>query len=122
MQRGGQPGAALVTSWDMRTSLSESEAKAWACEAGAAAARSAQPSVFVVFFHDGPIGGSSTTCPSPGSAGFDDWGFEVVKTSGFLLAHGAHFIYTADDASNPSADADFPGVMFPLPGPGVAAR
>ena len=68
---------------------------------------------------DGSIGGSSSKCPRSGLPGFDDWGFEVVKTSGFLLAHGAHFVYTADDAYNPSADAAFPGMIWPLPGPGA---
>ena len=60
--------------------------------------------------------------PHSGQMGFDDWGFELVKTSGFLLSHGAHFVYTADDAYNPSADPNFPGMVFPLPGPGMFAE
>jgi len=119
-QRGGAEGAALVATWDLRTSLTEQEAKAWASEA--AKDDRARPSVFVVFFHDGSIGGSSTTCPQSGMPGFDDWGFEVVKAAGFLLAHGAHFVYTADDAFNPSADPVYPGMIFPLPGPGMFAE
>ena len=115
-RRGGAEGAALVATWDLRTSLTEEEAKGWASEA--AKDDRASPSVFVVFFHDGSIGGSSTTCPQSGMPGFDDWGFEVVKAAGFLLAHGAHFVYTADDAFNPSADPEYPGMIFPLPGPG----
>lgn len=118
--RGGEEGAALVATWELRTSLSEAEAKRWACEA--TTSLKVKPTVYVVFFHDGSIGGSSVYCPKSGTQGFDDWGFEVVKTSGFLLAHGAHFVYTADDAYNPSADPAFPGMIFPLPGPGMFAE
>jgi len=38
------------------------------------------------------------------------------------LAHGAQFVYTADDAYNPSVDPRHPGVIFPLPGPGMFAE
>ena len=38
------------------------------------------------------------------------------------MAHaGAQMVHTADDAFNPSLDPDFPGVLFPLPGPGMFA-
>lgn len=133
--RGGSAGAALVATWELRTSLTEHEAKTWASEAakvkggvehgpcGKVASSKPQPSVFVVFFHDGSIGpGSASKCPSSGLPGFDDWGFEVVKAAGFLLSHGAHFVYTADDAFNPSCDKEFPGMVFPLPGPGMFAE
>ena len=119
-RRSGAEGAALVATWDLRTSLTEKEAKAWASEAAKDTRES--PSAFVVFFHDGSIGGSSTTCPQSGMPGFDDWGFEVVKAAGFLLGHGAHLVYTADDAFNPSADPMYPGMVFPLPGPGEWIR
>ena len=54
--------------------------------------------------------------------GFSDWSFEVVKAASLLLSHGAQFTYTADDAFNPSVDPNHPGMMFPLPGPGMFAE
>ena len=32
---------------------------------------------------------------------------------------GADFIYTAEDSCNPSIDARYPGMTFPMPGPGM---
>ena len=60
--------------------------------------------------------------PPPPAEGFSDWGFEMVKAAGALLSHGAQFVYTADDAFNPSTDPKHPGMMFPLPGPGMFAE
>ena len=57
-----------------------------------------------------------------GGRGFSDWSFEVVKAASLLLSHGAQFAYTADDAYNPSVDPRHPGMMFPLPGPGMFAE
>ena len=39
-----------------------------------------------------------------------------------MLSHGAEFVYTADDAFNPSIDRDFHGYVFPMPGPGMFAE
>jgi len=152
--RGGAAGAARFATWDIRTALSDDEAKEWAA---CAACSKKTKLVWVAFFTDGEISGhaplSSTTTPTTpttpsstaaaaaaaafgaaagaadGSLGaakpheaFSDWGFEVIKTAGFLLSHGAQFIHTADDAYNPSADPKHPGMMFPLPGPGMFAE
>ena len=38
-----------------------------------------------------------------------------------MLSHGAELIVTAEDAFNPSLDPDYPGSVFPLPGPGMFA-
>ena len=67
---------------------------------------------------DGSIGGQADAAHGEG---FRDWGFEVVKIASFLLSHGAQFVYTADDAYNPSVDPRHPGLVFPLPGPGMFA-
>jgi hypothetical protein len=56
-----------------------------------------------------------------GEPSFQDWSFEVIKIAGFLLSHGAQLVYTADDAYNPSIDSKHPGLVFPLPGPGMFA-
>ena len=146
--RGGAAGAARFATWDIRTELSDDEAKEWAA---AAACSKLTKLVWVAFFTDGEIsGGAPPPTPeppppapaapppktpataawapterlgaAPPSEGFRDWGFEVIKTAGFLLSHGAQFIHTADDAYNPSADAKHPGMMFPLPGPGMFAE
>ena len=69
---------------------------------------------------DGGLGGLIDE--TSGERGFDDWGFEVIKYAGFLLSHGAQFVYTADDAFNPSVDPKHPGLVFPLPGPGMFAN
>ena len=39
-----------------------------------------------------------------------------------LCVAGAMFVYTADDAFNPSVDPMHPGAVFPLPGPGMFAE
>ena len=113
--RGGAAGGALVATWDLRTRLDEEEAKVWAARAALS-----QGHVWVCFFHDGGLAGSVIDEPS-GRPGFADWSFEVIKYAGFLLAHGAHLVYTADDAFNPSFDAAHPGLVFPEPGPGMFA-
>lgn len=68
-----------------------------------------------------PGPGAGLIDETSGQPGFADWGFEVIKFAGFLLSHGAHFLYTADDAFNPSIDPEHPGLVFPLPGPGMYA-
>ncbi|EOD25403.1 hypothetical protein EMIHUDRAFT_460753 [Emiliania huxleyi CCMP1516] len=52
LSRGGAEGAALVGTWDVRTSLSAGEAKAWAAHQ-ALCRHTASKAVWVVFFHDG---------------------------------------------------------------------
>lgn len=59
--------------------------------------------------------------PGTGQSSFCDWGFDVVKIAGLLVTNGAQFAYTADDAFNPSVDSKHPGIVFPLPGPGMFA-
>ena len=97
--------AELVSSWDLRTHLSDATAREWA-----AAAAAGRP-VYVVLFSDGSI--SSITDPSTGEVGFADWSYDVIKKTSFVLSHGAYLIATAEDAFNPSSD------NMPLPGPGM---
>ena len=78
----------LSSSWDVRTYLSESEAKEWAAAAavegalanddgGSGSDEAHRCGVFVVLFSDGDI--SSCTDPNTGEAGFADWSFDVIK-------------------------------------------
>ena len=97
--------AELVSSWSLRTHLTDDKAREWA-----AAAAAGRP-VFVVLFSDGSI--SAMTDPSTGERGFADWSYDVIKKTSFVLAHGAKLIATAEDAFNPSTDG------MPLPGPGM---
>mmetsp|Transcript_14898 Transcript_14898/g.34694 ORF Transcript_14898/g.34694 Transcript_14898/m.34694 type:complete len:906 (+) Transcript_14898:114-2831(+) len=106
----------LVRTWVLRTHLTESEAKGWATKATISCATKA---VCVALFIDGNI--AQNVDPTTGEAGFTDWSFDVVKKASYLLMHGACFVYTADDAFNPSADPEFPDMVWPLPGPGMFA-
>lgn len=106
----------LVRSWTVRTSLSEAEAKRWAARATCAGAEHA---VSVALFLDGNL--ASSVDPTTGEAGYTDWSFDMVKKASYLLMHGASFIYTADDAFNPSVDPEYPDMVWPLPGPGMFA-
>ena len=108
--RGGKVGAAKVDTWDIRTALSDEEAKAWAASQTVTKGKK----VWVAFFTDGEVGGDGES--------FQDWSFEVIKIASFLLSHGAKLVYTADDAFNPSIDPKHPGLVFPLPGPGMFAE
>ena len=109
----------LFDSLDIRTKLSDAEAKAWCVEAKATSGSATEARVHVVFFVDGEIG--STVDPTTGEAGVTDWSYDVIKQTAWLLSAGAEYIYTADDAFNPSVDAAHPGMVFPLPGPGMFA-
>ena len=144
--------AELLASWDLRTSLSEAEAKQWAT---IAAAHPLQSLVWVVFFVDGPIGKGAEKLsqkahapaagagagagggglPAGGGGGGEhggererepaqelDWSYELISKLSIMLSHGAEFVYTADDAFNPSIDRDFHGYVFPMPGPGMFAE
>jgi hypothetical protein len=74
--RGGAAGAALVDTWEMRTALSESEAKGWAARQ-AMVRSSGLKHVWVAFFHDGEVGG-----------GDDDGAFQVPSSRvGSKLTH-----------------------------------
>jgi ribonucleotide monophosphatase NagD (HAD superfamily) len=104
----------LYDSWDLRTNLTTHESKEWA-----RCAKQQPGSVFVVFFIDGSI--AETADPSSGEAGVSDWSYETIQKAAFMCHAGAEFVYTADDAFNPSVDAEFPDMVFPLPGPGMFA-
>lgn len=104
----------LFDSWDLRTNLSTQEAKEWA-----ACAKQQPGSVFVVFFIDGSI--AETADPTSGEAGVSDWSYETIQKAAYMCHAGAEFVYTADDAFNPSVDTDYPGMVFPQPGPGMFA-
>jgi hypothetical protein len=104
----------LFDSWDLRTNLSNQEAKEWA-----RCAKQQAGSVFVVFFIDGSI--AETADPTSGEAGVSDWSYETIRKAAYMCHAGAEFVYTADDAFNPSVDEEFPGMVFPSPGPGMFA-
>lgn len=76
LTRGGAEGAALVGTWDVRTTLSAGEAKAWAAHQ-ALCRHEAAKAVWVVFFHDGEVGGPG--CDTR------EWSFEVIKIAGYPL-------------------------------------
>mmetsp|Transcript_8626 Transcript_8626/g.18410 ORF Transcript_8626/g.18410 Transcript_8626/m.18410 type:complete len:443 (-) Transcript_8626:146-1474(-) len=109
----------LVDSWEIRTHLTEPEAKEWAKHAQEYRAVHGRAGVFVVHFTDGTV--SKMVDPRTGQSSYADWNYSVFRKSTYLLTHGAMFVYTADDAYNPSVDPDFPGMMFALPGPGMFA-
>jgi len=107
----------LLETWEVRTQLSDAEAKEWAVMA---AADPEQKRVWVVLFVDGPL----ANCPDPttGALSPSDWSFELIRCCSYILAHGAHLVYTAEDASNPAIDAAYHGYVWPQPGPGMFAR
>ena len=111
-------------SWDLRTTLSEEEAKMWAAEARESLSQG-KCNVYVCMFSDGQLDSNEHNASHHGSAksrGYkSDWGFELVRNVSYLLHHGARIYYTADDAFNPSVDASYPGMVFPQPGPGMFA-
>lgn len=65
----------LISSWDIRTHLTDDMAREWA-----AAAAAGLP-VFVVLFSDGSI--SAVKDPSTGEAGFADWSYDVIKKTSY---------------------------------------
>jgi len=107
----------LFESWEVAESMDVDTAKEWSLHARAslqwqeAAARDPQldpgeppPRCAVVFFHDGEVAG---------------WSDELLTSMTILLHFGADFIYTAEDPVNPSIDSRYPGMTFPMPGPGM---
>lgn len=112
-------------SWDIRTSLSEIEAKDWSVEASASKAEG-KCNVYVVMFLDGKLDEVSSVEKHKSMSGRStsyngDWNYGLIRDTSFLLYHGASLIYTADDSFNPSEDPAYPGMVFPLPGPGMFA-
>jgi hypothetical protein len=88
--RGGAKGEQLLDTWELRSYIDETTAKEWA--AGCAMSRgSGAKTLWVCFFTDGEVGGTAAT---ESTSHFNDWGFDVIKIAGFLLSHGAHFVYT----------------------------
>lgn len=112
--RRGAEGADLVDTWDIRTVLTYDEAIQWARILIEEPQNPAK--IWVCFFTDGPVG-----APSHSEDSFKDWGFEMIKIIAVLLAKGANFCYTAEDAYNPSSNNSMPGTNFPIPGPGMFA-
>lgn len=87
--RGGAKGEQLLDTWELRSYIDETTAKEWA--AGCAMSRgSGAKTLWVCFFTDGEVGGTAAT---ESTSHFNDWGFDVIKIAGFLLSHGAHFVY-----------------------------
>uniref|UniRef100_A0A7S2GL26 EF-hand domain-containing protein n=1 Tax=Octactis speculum TaxID=3111310 RepID=A0A7S2GL26_9STRA len=105
----------LYESWDVRLDMDVDTAKEWSQHARArleweetpAEIRggSAPPKVALIFFHDGSVA--------------TDWSFVLFNAMTILLSFGAEFIYTAEDATNPSIDERYPDTDFPMPGPGM---
>jgi len=110
----------LYASWDVRFELDDDEFKRWATLAA-----KSQPQgggvVWLVLFSDGEISKPPASPASDRPSGASDWYYELIMHCGYLVAHGAEFVYTADDNSNPSTDAAFPGWVFPQAGPGMFA-
>jgi ribonucleotide monophosphatase NagD (HAD superfamily) len=106
----------LLDTWEVRTTLSDAEAKEWAV---LAAADPAQKRVWVVLFVDGPL--TNCTDPTTGAVSPADWSFDLIRCCSYVLAHGAHLVYTAEDASNPAIDSAYNGYVWPQPGPGMFA-
>ena len=106
----------LVDTWEVRTALTETEAKHWAT---IAAAHPKTPLVWVVMFIDGPLGGCDD--PTTGEPSPADWSYNFIRNLTYLLGHGAHLAYTADDSSNPAVDDSYGGYVWPQPGPGMFA-
>ena len=106
----------LVETWEVRTALTETEAKHWAT---IAAAHPKTPLVWVVMFIDGPLG--SCDDPTTGEPSPADWSYDFIRNLSYLLGHGAHLAYTADDSSNPAVDDSYGGYVWPQPGPGMFA-
>ena len=110
MQLLRQKDGPRVSSWDVRTYLSESEAKEWAAAAaaaaspaehanggthghghgaaGEAAAAAGRCGVFVVLFSDGDI--SACHDPRTGELGFADWSFDVIKKASSISRGISH--------------------------------
>ena len=86
----------LFESWEVVESMDVETAKEWA---------SRDEHVTVVFFLDGAVA--------------SDWSYDLIHAITILIRFGADFIYTAEDADNPSIDARYPGMTFPMPGPGM---
>jgi ribonucleotide monophosphatase NagD (HAD superfamily) len=107
---------ALVDTWEIRTAMSETEAKQWAT---IAATNPNTPLVWVVMFIDGKL--SSCNDPTTGEPSPADWSYEYIRNLMYLLGHGAHLTYTANDASNPAIDDLYRGYVWPQPGPGMFA-
>eukprot|EP00966_Prymnesium_polylepis_P198691 4605239-Prymnesium_polylepis.1 len=61
--------------WQVRTSISEAEARDWAALATVCSAR--EKLVWVAFFNDGGI--NHVEDPHTGAKGFEDWGFNMIK-------------------------------------------
>ena len=106
---------ALVDTWEIRTTMSETEAKDWAM---IAAAHPKTPLVWVVMFIDGRLG--SCDDPTTGEPSTADWSYDFIRNLVHLLGHGAHLAYTADDSSNPAVESDR-GYVWQQPGPGMFA-
>jgi len=106
-----------VATWEIRTSLSEAEAKHWAT---VSAAHQKPSLVWIVFFHDGPL--QNVPDPTTGRPGFFDWSFELLQILSYLVSHRAEVVYTAEDAFNPCLDEEFDGYVWPVPGPGMFAK
>ena len=106
-----------TATWELRTQLSEEEAKRWST---IAAAHPRVPLVWVVMFVDGPL----SNCPDPktGLPSPADWSYDLIRSLSYILGHGAQLVYTADDASNPATDDAFGGYVWPQPGPGMFAK
>lgn len=99
-------------SWDIRTTLTNDEAKAWAKEARDSQ-EAGECTVFVVLFLDGKLDKVDVVDGDVSGRSADyrgDWNYGLIRNVSFLLHHGAQLIYTADDAFNPSEDPEYPGM------------
>mmetsp|Transcript_8713 Transcript_8713/g.13008 ORF Transcript_8713/g.13008 Transcript_8713/m.13008 type:complete len:551 (-) Transcript_8713:240-1892(-) len=118
----------LVNSWDIRTDLTEDEARFWAREAISLPANT----TFVVLTADGDVyddaddsqshsEGSLRTSPLDGLPAYTTWDYNMIKKAVWLVSNGATFVCHARDTHNPklAAEPGFYGVDLMLPGPGT---
>ncbi|KOO27505.1 had-superfamily subfamily iia [Chrysochromulina tobinii] len=83
---------ALVDTWEIRTEMSETEAKQWAT---IAATNPNTPLVWVVMFIDGKLG--SCNDPTTGEPSPADWSYEYIRKLLYLLGHGEHQLTMQSD-------------------------
>ena len=95
-------------SWQVRTDLSDSEAKQWAAHAGRAP-------VYVVTCDDGMLMDDAAGDPVTGRKGYTGWDFEVLVRAQWLLQNGGRLVTSAPDARNPFFEN---GLVLSKLGPG----
>ena len=111
----------LSSSWDVRTYLSESEAKEWAAAAavegalanddgGSGSDEAHRCGVFVVLFSDGDI--SACHDPRTGELGFADWSFDVIKKASSISRGISHISLHISHGAPPATPRAQPATPY----------